>query len=639
MKKKYQKSQSLVELLVAIAISSILLPALFMGLVASREGKAQQAQRLNAVSLLKETEEIIRNIREKGWAAFAVNGTFHPTVSDSSWILAANPETIGDFTRQIIISDSYRDTNGAIVLLGGNVDPSTKKVTIIISWNMPSPANLQSDMYLTRYLDNLSWTQTTKADFDLGTKFGTTITEVDDGEVTLGAGGISDWCDSTLTIAALDLPKDGVANAINAIEGQAFAGTGESASGISFAKIDISNTNPPTAAIAGTFDGYKTNDIFGEANYAYLATDNNFKEVVILNISSLPYTEIGYFNTPLSPEDATSIYVSGNRGYVTAGNWLYIFDLSNKSGSRPIVGLPFFLLGSGTSVVVKENYAYVSISNSELEIEMQIVDITNPGALFQVGYANVNGQNGKRVFINNSSTRAYLVTNAASFLREFFIIDIVSKTGLRPVISSYEANGMNPKNLAVVPGNRAIIVGTGGEEYQVININDEAIPARCGGLEINSGVNGIASILEADGDAYSYIITGEANAEFKIIEGGPGGEFAMSGTFESSTFDTFYNTAFNRLTITTDKPPQTDIKFQIAGADPIAESCDGISYNFVGPDGSDATFFTSEAGIPFNDDGINFENPARCFRYKAFLLTSDSFQSPVLYDITVNYSP
>lgn len=637
MKKNYQKSQSLIELLVAIAISSILLPALFMGLVASREGKAQQAQRLNAVSLLKETEEIIRNIREKGWAAFAVNGTFHPAASDSSWILAANPETIGDFTRQIIISDSYRDINGVIVSLGGNVDPSTKKVAIIISWNMPSPANLQSDMYLTRYLDNLSWTQTTKADFDLGTKIGTTVSDLNGGEVVLGAGGAGNWCNPNLTIAALDLPKNGVANAITAIEGQAFAGTGDSSSGVSFAKIDISDTNPPTAAIAGTFDGYKTNDVFGEANYAYLATDNNFKEVVILNTSSLPYTEIGYFNTPLSPEDATSIYVSGNKGYMTAGNWLYIFDLSDKSGSRPIVGLPFFLLGSGTSVVVKENYAYVSISNSA--IEMQIINITNPWAIFQIGYTDVNGQDGKRVFINNSSTRAYLVTNASSSLREFFIIDIVSKTGLRPVISSYEANGMNPKNLAVVPGNRAIIVGTGGEEYQVINISDEANPVRCGGLEINSGVNGIASILETDGDAYSYIITGDVNSEFKIIEGGPGGEFTMSGTFESSTFDTFYNTAFNRLTITTDKPPQTDIKFQIAGADPIAESCNGASYNFVGPDGSDATFFTSEASIPFNDDGINFENPARCFRYKAFLSTSDSFQSPVLYDITVNYSP
>lgn len=637
MKKSYQKSQSLIELLVVIGISSILLPALFMGLVASREGKAQQAQRLNAVSFLKETEEIVRNIREKGWATFAVNGTFHPVISDSSWILAPNAETINDFTRQIIISDVFRDANGTIVSSGGNVDPSTKKVTIAISWNLPNQAVLQSDMYLTRYLDNLSWTQTTEADFDLGTKIGTTVSDINGGEVVLGAGGAGDWCSPNLTIAALDLPKNGLANAITAIEGQAFAGTGDSSSGVSFAKINISDTHPPVVAIAGTFDGYKTNDVFGETNYAYLATDNNSKEVVILNISSSPYTEIGYFNTPISSTDATSIYVSGNRGYVTAGWWLYIFDLSSKSGSRPIVGLPFFLLGNGTSIVVKENYAYISISNSS--IEMQIINITNPWSLFQIGYANVNGQDGKRVFINDSSTRAYLATNASSSLREFFIIDIASKTGLRPVISSYEANGMNPKNLAVVPGNRAIIVGTEAEEYQVINIGNETNPTRCGGLEVNSGVNGIASILEQDGDAYSYIITGDVSAEFKIIEGGPGGEFASSGTFESSNLDALYSTAFNRFNTTYDKPSQTNIKFQIAVADPAAGSCNGVSYNFVGPDGSSATFFADGASIPFNDDGIDFENPARCFRYKAFLSTSDIFQSPVLYDITVNYSP
>ena len=59
-----------------------------------------------------------------------------------------------------------------------------------------------------------------------------------DGEVVLGAtGGVGDWCQPTLAITALDLPKSGVANAISAIQGTLAAGTGENASGVSYANV------------------------------------------------------------------------------------------------------------------------------------------------------------------------------------------------------------------------------------------------------------------------------------------------------------------------------------------------------------------------------------------------------------------
>src|SRR3990167_3628807 len=57
--------QSLVEILIAIGLTGILLPALLTGLVSSREGKAQEGQRLQATALLRESEEAIRSVREK----------------------------------------------------------------------------------------------------------------------------------------------------------------------------------------------------------------------------------------------------------------------------------------------------------------------------------------------------------------------------------------------------------------------------------------------------------------------------------------------------------------------------------------------------------------------------------------------
>ena len=198
---------------------------------------------------------------------------------------------------------------------------------------------------------------------------------------------------------------------------------------------------------------------------------------------------------------------------------------------------------------------------------------------------------------------------------------------------------MSPEAVEVVPGNKAIVVGQGGEEYQVVNISNELSLVRCGGLQIDSGIFDSASFLEPDNDAYSYIVTGDASSEFKIIEGGPGEQLALTGTFESQTFDASSEAAFNRFAINVAKPSLTDITFQIAIAHAVSGSCSGVSYAFVGPDGTANTKFATGSAIPLSVDNIGFENPGRCMRYKAFLDTTDQDQSPVLYDINFNYSP
>lgn len=631
------KGQSLIEFIIAIGLAAIFLPALLTGLISSREGKAQQNQRLKAVALLKETEEVVRDVREKGWTTFAVNGTFHPEISGNSWNLASGTETVGGFTRQVVISDVYRNESGVIVSSGGTVDPSTKKATITVSWGLPFFSSIDSTSYLTRYLNNTSFIQTTEEDFNSGTTEETVVINDSGGEVVLGAGGQGSWCNPDLLITALDLPKQGVANAISAVEGHASVGTGENASGVSYAHVTISNDNPPIAFLDGTFDGYKTNDIFGDANYAYVATDTSAEEIVILDISALPYTEVGFFNSP-GPIDANSVFMKGSTGYMTAGDKLYNFDLTEKTGSRPAIDEDGLILaGTGEKVVVVGNYAYVAISGSS--IHLQIIDVSNPTDLTIVGQASADGVDGQDIFVNQTGTRAYLVTSEQETKREFFIIDVTVKTGDHTSIGSFETNGMNPKGVTVVPGNRAIIVGRDGEEYQVINISDETNPTYCGGLRIDAGINGISSVLEADGDAFSYIITGDANSEFKIIEGGPGGQYTGLGTFESDTFDPGYQVAYNRFDTIVSQPAQTEIKFQIAVADAVAGSCDSVSFTFVGPDGTSETFFPSGDSIPLDDDGIDFENPGRCFRYKVYLSTEEATMTPTFYDIVLNYSP
>ncbi len=539
MKERLQKGQTLIELIIVMGIAAIILPALLTGFVASRNGKPQQQQRVQAISVLKETEAAVRNIQNSNWSAIAsltMEASYHTEIENSQWSLKSGTfNNSSGIKQEVIISDVMRDSSGAIVSTGGTVDPSTKKAEVIISWLLPYASSINSTMYLTR-TKNTTFTQTTKNDFNAGVAVNTIVASTSgsltDGHIELATTGTSgqgevggnsaDWCEPNLNIEARDLPKSGVANAISAIEGRVFAGTGDNSSGVSFANVNITNTDPPNSSTAGTFNGFKTNDVFGETNYAYLGTDNNSKEIEIVNLIGGTYTEAGYFNAP-GNGNGNSVYVVGNIGYMTSGNMLYTYDLSSKSGSRPQLG-SLTLDGTGNKIFVRGNYVYVAIGATSNQ--MEIVHVTNNGAtLTKTASLSVLGQDAKYIFVDESGDRAYITTSTSNSQRELFVINTSSKSS-PTLIGSYEANGMNPKGITVVPEHyRAILVGTGGEEYQVIDISNEAIPTRCGGLNINTGVNGVSSVFEADGDAYSYIITGDAAAELKIIEGGPGGTF------------------------------------------------------------------------------------------------------------------
>lgn len=636
------QGQSIIELLIAVALMALLFPALFSGIIAGRDGRSMLEQRLNAFSLTREAEEAVRMIRERNWQEIEVNGIYHPAVSANSFVLNSGPETINGFTRTLTIADAFRDAAGVLSASGTN-DPSTKKITVDVSWSLPHAGNIFQTWYLARFLNNSSNTQTSVADFEAGSLTDTVISADLGGEIMLGSGGTGSWCNPNLSIVAVDLPKNGVANAVSAIEGQVVAGTGNNASGVSFARVDISNPpapSSPSGTINGTFDGYKTNAVFGEENYAYIATDTNSKEIVIMDLNTQvngKFAEVGFFDAP-GIADGKSVFTSGNIGFATAGNKLYTFDLTSKSGGRPQLGT-VTLAGTGEKVVLVGNYAYVAVESETTQ--MQIIEVTNGGtALNIVGWANLNADDGKDIFVNSSATRAYLATEASTNY-ELFVIDIESKSGSRPVVAVYESNGMNPKGITVVPGNRAILVGTGGEEYQVVNISSESVDPplpRCGGLNIDSGINGVSSVLEADGDAYSYIITRDSTTELKIIAGGPGGQYTSSGSFESAPFDAGQTVAFNRLDFNFDRPTQTSLILQVAVSQAVNNNCSEALYSYVGPDGATDTYFTAAGSIPLAVS-LPFVNPGRCFRYKASLTSSDRSFSPVLYDVSVNYSP
>ncbi len=645
-----QKGQSLIELLLTIALVSILFPALLTGFISTRNNRAVRDQRQLATAYLNEGQEAIRVVRVNGWSNLST-GTYHPIVSGSTWILMSGSELIdSNFTRQIVIEDVNRDNNGNIAQ-DGTLDPSTKLITISVSWGSPFPNSINAKSYLTRH-DGNTHTDTTVVDFS-GIKNGTAVVATSgtnvpgDGQVqlaTAGGGHGGDWCAPNLGLPSLLFPQKTSTNAIYAIPGQAFVGIGDPENkgfGESFANVTIAQNYPPTATTKYVYSSNPVYGTFGEESYAYLAVDDTSKQILILDTTHIPFTTIGSF-TPPTTTRASSVYVSGNTGYMTAGNNLYNFDLTSKSGVRPVKDPDGVLLaGTGIKVAVIGNYAYVA--NSTTTSQLQVVDISNPTNLRVVGQTTVNNQVATDLTVNQSGTRVYLVTQFASGQKAFFIIDTTTKIGDQPIIGSFDTQGMSPHGVAIASVNRVIVVGLGGQQYEVLNISQETSPSRCGGLNIASGIYGIATILQPNGDAYSYIITGDISGQFKLILGGNGNQFASTGSFVSSTFDAASSSAFNNFAANVAQPFQTTIQMQVAVSLPFNNSCNGLTFNYVGPDLTSSTFFTpvvsSISGtISFQASG-SYQNPGRCFSYKTYFNTSDTTQSPVLYDMTVNYSP
>lgn len=613
-----QKGQLIVEILVAFGLASILIPVIILGFISGSSGKAQQEQRLKATGLYKEAEEAVRSVRDSDWVSFANNGTFYPRVNGGIWGLSgdANYGQIGEFTRQVEISDV------------SPIDLSKKLVTITITWSNPLPTTLSSSFILTRW-KNASFSETNT--------------------VSATGSGYGDWCQPAQSPTSVDLSRQGVPTSVLAAVSEdgtgnrVFAGTGGNASGPTFTNTKITG-NPPSilAEALGDYNNTKANGIFGDSNYAFIATDKTSEEVTVLDLSQYSnpptntlYKKVGALDTP-GPNDADSVYVLGNTGFVTtsaqngSGSMLYVFDATDKTSlqMRGSVSLP----GRGVKLIAVGNYVYIAISGSNTK--MQIVDVSNPlSPTLSGGYVNSNLPDGRDVFVNSIGTRTYLVTAASANQPEFFILDTTNKSSPTLITgATYDTGGMDPYGVTIVPGLRGIVVGHGGHEYQVFVITDDVIspcPNVDNFLDIDEGVNAISSLTQPDGHAYSYIVTGDTGAELKIIEGGlGGGGGGGNGTFESGTLpvpDPGHDIAFNTFTATNDP----NLTYKVSIKHGSAGSCSGVSYT-----GSDFNTF-APGPLPLTSIGGGYTNPGQCLRYRVVNASS----SPATFTITFNYSP
>ncbi len=107
--------------------------------------------------------------------------------------------------------------------------------------------------------------------------------------------------------------------------------------------------------------------------------------------------------------------------------------------------------------------------------------------------------------------------------------------------------------------------------------------------------------------------------------------YSSAGDFISSPKDSNpalgYASSWLNLAWTAAVPTNTSLQFQVAGSNSIFGP-----FNFVGPDGTGATYFTT------SDPSLSQFNGDRYLKYRAYLATSDTSVTPTLNDVSLCYA-
>ncbi|MBC7581920.1 beta-propeller domain-containing protein [Aeromicrobium sp.] len=615
----WESGATIVEVLVAIALTGIFLPVLATALVTANAGHATTTQQLQAQSLLREATDAVRSVREKGWANVVADGTYHPVISGSTWSLTNGAETIGGLTRQIVITTPQRNVAGAIVPSGGANDPSTKHVVVTVSWTKPASGSLSTDSYMTRNLSNVVWTQTSQTDFTAGTLNNVNITNTAGGEVMLNAGGSGISYASPTVASTLDIT--GVTDA-NDVYMDTNTSRAYVVNGTSLSIINVAN--PAAPVLLGTYSaGLLLNGVYVVGNYAYIASSSDTAELTVVNVTtpSSP-TLAGSLNLG-DTADATSIYVSGSNAYVgkilsstTNINEFYVVNVSTPTS--PSLAGSLNLTGNINSVCVKGNYAYVATAITTAELT--IINITTPTLPVQAGVYDAAGTAAANdVFCG--STYIYLAEASNTGGPELFIID--PSTPVSPTLTgSYEV-GNTVYGVAVAGAEAFLLTAVNNKQFTVLDTTIPSAPV----------VEGVAKITVAN-DIYvannnAYLASTDNVGELTVMQGSAstGGQSA-SGTYESPTLDSGNGGGgFNSLAFTISQPTNTTVSFQ------IATNNDNATWSYVGPDGTARSQYTAAGAIPLGLVGNRY------LRYKAALYTTTKTVLPLIYDVTVNYSP
>jgi hypothetical protein len=587
----------------------------------------QGAERSQATLLAQAGMEAVTSITQRGWK-YVTTGTHGLTHEPHTyWEFAKDPETINAYTRQIDIAAVERDSHGVIVPSGGTLDYDTKKVTSRVTWdfqpNRPSEVVLES--YVTNW-NSTKWVQTSQADFDQGSKTNTVSTAAQGGELQLAqtAGTFGN------TFLVESLNSYSLQQAARQLS---FRFTAQSGGALAGFRVYVASVNlSPTYRF-----GIQSDSGSGLPSSTWLA-----------QVNGQPTAAGWYTATFAAPVtiQAGTVYhlvIQYALGQIGANRRIMVRTTNPLNAVIPLTQVAdaaanVLQVNAGSWAVVNQqplyilNYATTTYEGNPVSgvVEETVSGNTSAGTIVTIGSSpQTVGAVSMYVRKNTNQQPAGDLTVSlrdavsGAVLAEGVIVPRASASR----IYSYQTYTFPaPVVLAAGRSYRLFLRSTNSvpaRAYTVLrNINDAGQPYTA----LNAGGTDAQWISSTNGGT-TWTATPEADLagyRFSAVNG-----FVPSGTYQSAAYDTgTVGPVLNYLAWQATVPAGTSLRFQVRLADTQA----GLSVaTWVGPDNTSATYFTAPGQI------IPGASGHRWVQYQAYLSTTDSTQSPLLYDTTLDY--
>ncbi|MEK7105241.1 MAG: prepilin-type N-terminal cleavage/methylation domain-containing protein, partial [Patescibacteria group bacterium] len=484
-----RRGQSIVEVIVAIAILAIGASSIIMLVLSSFRGGLSGGRQTEAVSYGREGWEATRSI---GTSAYnhLVNGTYGLTDASGAWAFSGSSDTNADYTRAVAVADVNRDGSGAIVASGGSKDIQTKQVTTTVSWLSGTVARTLTYVdYITNW-DSRQFFHDLSAHFNTGTQASTQVyTDADsDGAEGLATTPPIAWycaeveggIDDTGNAAAVDVVVNG---------NFAYYVTNVDSAGPEFLVVNVSD--PASPATVGSLElGASATSVSISGQFVYVTTDSNSAELMVVNVTTPTAPTLAGTLNLAGNVDALDIYATGSRAYLTrsvvaSGPEFFILNISAPTTPFTISSLD---LGA-TSRGVHLSGGFALVVTDDAAAEFRVIDLAVEATPSVVRSVNLAGSAaGMELDVNGSY--AYVVTANDAATSEFYAINISVPASAAVSGSTDLGNGANAIEM---DGTFAMIAtGTAGRTLQTVDASTPTAPTLSASLSISDfGYNGV----------------------------------------------------------------------------------------------------------------------------------------------------
>jgi hypothetical protein len=332
-----QAGFSIIELLLATSVFGALATGLVGALVYGQQSIAASGDRVTANYLAEGGIEATRNIANNSFANLT-DGTHGLQQTGGVWTFNGTSETVGEYTRQIIVSST---------------GTKRKDITVQVSWP----------------------------------QFNSTSTVTLSTRITNWAAGLPHWTAPM---------QSGTADTTGTTDGKKVATSGnyayvvKNASTNNFIAVDISNPETPVVVSTTTLPGTTTN-IAVDRGYAYVTTTSNTAELIIVDISnSAAPVQVGTYNAT-GNADGLGIYVKDYYAYLSRAansnsDEVVVVNVASPAAPTRSTGLAtnlamneiyvnednviFAATSSGTQELIKYTPTQVGVSYSRTNINL-----------------------------------------------------------------------------------------------------------------------------------------------------------------------------------------------------------------------------------------------------------------------------